>query len=132
MVVEKKEPPEPATRAREEPEIIDVDAEDEDVPLGLLETKAEFEELVIWGHESIADASADPYVRCMDEWMSLSGKVGLQDFSSPIHQVLNACRSILTMQKKVNERGLLRRVIDIPALLLNAISELETKRAFEA
>lgn len=75
VVIEKKDAPEPAGRAKDEPEVVDVDAEDEDLPLGALEAKAEFEEMVIWGHESVAEASADPYVRGVDEWMKLAEQV---------------------------------------------------------
>lgn len=63
-------------KQREEPEVIDVDGDaEEELPLGVLEAQAEFDEMVIWGHESVAEASADPYVRGVDEWMTLAGKV---------------------------------------------------------
>lgn len=45
------------------------------MPLGALEARAEFKEMVIWGHESVAEASADPYVRGVDEWVKLAGQV---------------------------------------------------------
>lgn len=73
VVVEKKDAaPE---RPVGETEVIDVDAEDDEMPLGELEKQAEFDEMVIWGHESVAEASADPYVRGVDEWMVLSEQV---------------------------------------------------------
>lgn len=74
IIVEKKEAAEPQAPSNEEPEVIDVDAED-DVPIGALETRAEFDEMMIWGHESTADASSDPYVRGVDEWMQLAEQV---------------------------------------------------------
>lgn len=78
VVVEKKEAPTSQTPSIERPEeVVDVDAEksDLDVPLGALETQADFAEMVIWGHESIAEASSDPYVRGVDEWIKLAEQV---------------------------------------------------------
>lgn len=57
------------------------DGEDDDddmVPLesvGKLQTTAEFDEVVIWGHEEMATASGDPYVRGMEEWIAVADKV---------------------------------------------------------
>lgn len=75
VVVDKTEPPEPRAPRPDEPEVVDLDAEDE-MPLGALDTKAEFDEMVIWGHESMADTS-DPYVRGIEEWMKVAEKVRL-------------------------------------------------------
>lgn len=74
MVVEKKDAPKPEAPRPDEPEVVDIDAEDE-LPLGALETRAEFDEMVIWGHESTAEASSDPYIRGVEEWMKLSEQV---------------------------------------------------------
>lgn len=74
VVVDKTEPPEPRAPRPDEPEVVDLDAED-DMPLGALDTKAEFDEIVIWGHESMADTSSDPYVRGVEEWMKVAEKV---------------------------------------------------------
>lgn len=73
-VVDKTEPPKPQEPRPDEPEVVDLEAEDE-MPLGALETKAEFDEIVIWGHESVADTNSDPYVRGVDEWIKLAEKV---------------------------------------------------------
>lgn len=79
VVVEKKDATAQSTgalRQRDEPEVIDVDADtEEEMPLGALEEQAEFDEMVIWGHESVAEASADPYVRGVDEWVTLAEQV---------------------------------------------------------
>ncbi len=56
-------------------EVVDVDGEDEQIERGAVETKAEFEAIVVWGHEATADAGADPYVRGVEEWISLAGEV---------------------------------------------------------
>ncbi|KAH8750745.1 ribonuclease H2, subunit C [Diaporthe sp. PMI_573] len=74
VVVDKTEPPKPQAPRPDEPEVVDLEAEDE-MPLGALETKAEFDEIVIWGHESVADTSSDPYVRGVEEWMEVAEKI---------------------------------------------------------
>ncbi|KAL1869924.1 hypothetical protein Daus18300_005385 [Diaporthe australafricana] len=73
VVVDKTEAPKPQAPRPDEPEVVDLDAEDE-MPLGALETKAEFDEMVIWGHESMADASSDQYVRGVEEWVAVAEK----------------------------------------------------------
>ena len=73
VVVEKQAPP-PA--ADEEVINVDQDEAEEHVSLGGLEAKAEFDELVVWGHESVADAAADPYVR-IEEWTALAEQVSI-------------------------------------------------------
>ncbi|ROW05182.1 hypothetical protein VSDG_00277 [Cytospora chrysosperma] len=70
VVVEKTDAPNPQASRPDEPEVIDVDTEDE-VPLGALETKAGFDEMMIWGHETMADAASDPYVRGVEEWIKI-------------------------------------------------------------
>ncbi len=57
-----------------EPEVIDVDAEDQ-VDMGTIESKAEFDEFVVWGHETMADAGTDHYVRSVQEWLTLADQV---------------------------------------------------------
>ncbi|EOO03832.1 putative dna replication licensing factor mcm6 protein [Phaeoacremonium minimum UCRPA7] len=74
VVMERKEPAEPNAARPEEPEVIDVDAAEEP-DMGSLETKAEFDELVVWGHEATADASADPYVRSVEEWLTVAEQI---------------------------------------------------------
>lgn len=75
LVVEKQQPQEPQPLKRPEADVVDVDVEDGDLPLGALETKAEFNEAVIWGHESMADISSDPYLRAVDEWIDMAAQV---------------------------------------------------------
>lgn len=74
VVVEKTNAPKPQASRPDEPEVIDIDMEDE-VPLGTLETKAEFDEMLIWGHETTADAASDPYVRGVEEWIRVAEQV---------------------------------------------------------
>ncbi len=59
-------------RRPEEDEVIDLDAQ---MPQGTLEVQAEFDDLIVWGHEATADAAADPYVRGLEEWLALAAKV---------------------------------------------------------
>ncbi|KAL1902299.1 hypothetical protein Sste5346_001275 [Sporothrix stenoceras] len=63
-------------------EVVDVDAtaaeqeaQRQRLDTGSLSVLAEFDEVVVWGHQSTADATTDPYVRSMDEWVSLSEKI---------------------------------------------------------
>ncbi|CAK7211235.1 hypothetical protein SEUCBS140593_001105 [Sporothrix eucalyptigena] len=63
-------------------EIVDVDAtaaeqeaQRQRLDTGELDVLAEFDEVVVWGHQSTADASTDAYVRSMEEWVALSEKI---------------------------------------------------------
>lgn len=76
MLVEKKDAPKSEPQRRiDEPEVVDLEADEDEVPLGALETQAEFDEMVVWGHESMADAVSDPYARGVEEWVQLSSQV---------------------------------------------------------
>lgn len=61
----------------EHSEVIDLDAE---LPQGSLEVQAEFDKLVVWGHETTVDGAADPYVRAVGEWIALAEKVRFVSF----------------------------------------------------
>lgn len=51
------------------------DEEDEDEPeVCILAEEAQFEEMIIWGHEVVVDEQ-DPYVRGVEEWMRFAGAV---------------------------------------------------------
>lgn len=55
---------------------VEEEGEAEDVPeVGIMEEQSEFEEVMVWGHEALPDDMADPYVKGMEEWISLAGKV---------------------------------------------------------
>ena len=71
-----------------EPKPVDADAingdgdaeipeEDREEPLevGALSGKTSFDEIVVWGHEAVADSSDDPYVRGVEEWISFAEQV---------------------------------------------------------
>lgn len=50
------------------------EAGEEEVHLGRLETKAEFAEFVVWGHETVNDAGNDVYTR-MEEWIGVAESI---------------------------------------------------------
>ncbi|CAD6503526.1 BgTH12-03188 [Blumeria graminis f. sp. triticale] len=37
-----------------------------------LEEKQEFEDIVVWGHETLPDESSDPYLRGINDWIALT------------------------------------------------------------
>lgn len=41
----------------------------------VVEEQSEFEDIMIWGHESLPDEMADPYVRGMEEWIQFAEMV---------------------------------------------------------
>ncbi|EEU38928.1 uncharacterized protein NECHADRAFT_43895 [Fusarium vanettenii 77-13-4] len=61
--------------AVEEPVVVIDDDEAEKGPAGTMQVTAEFDEMVIWGHETLVDAAEDPYIRSMEEWLQVAGQV---------------------------------------------------------
>lgn len=54
---------------------VDGDEEEEqEEDVRVLEEKAGFGEVMVWGHEVVPDG-ADPYVRGMEEWVAFAGLV---------------------------------------------------------
>lgn len=41
----------------------------------IAEARAEFEEIMVWGHEALPEDTADPYVRGLEEWISFAEQV---------------------------------------------------------
>ncbi|CRK19446.1 hypothetical protein BN1723_011871 [Verticillium longisporum] len=77
IVVEKQnktiEAPRPDAPPQEE-------EDDEDkIERGALRVTAEFEGMVVWGAESMADAATDPYVRGMEEWLQVAESIHQYD-----------------------------------------------------
>lgn len=70
VVVEKSDKIE-SRRPEEDEDMEDAEPQPE---LGAMDVKAEFDEIVIWGHESTADSS-DPYVRSIEEWLAVAEQV---------------------------------------------------------
>ncbi|KAK0714796.1 ribonuclease H2, subunit C [Lasiosphaeris hirsuta] len=65
----------PAPKGDEKEKAVDfVDVDAESGKTASLNVQAEFDEMVIWGHEAVAD-TADPYVRGMEEWLALADQI---------------------------------------------------------
>lgn len=47
----------------------------EEADVKVVEEQAGFEDIMIWGHESLPDEMADPYVRGMEEWIAFAETV---------------------------------------------------------
>ncbi len=56
-------------------EVINVEANQ--INLGTLEVRGEFDEMVVWEHEKTADATTDHYVRSVEEWLQVADQVRL-------------------------------------------------------
>lgn len=57
--------------------IIGEDGEDESAPrVGTMHTVTEFDKMVVWSHDALADASSDPYLRGVEEWLQVADSVG--------------------------------------------------------
>lgn len=53
------------------------DEDDEDViEESIMEEKADFEDLMVWGHEASPDEATDPYLRGIQEWIAFAEVVG--------------------------------------------------------
>ncbi|KAJ4323203.1 hypothetical protein N0V84_004466 [Fusarium piperis] len=74
VVVERRQDKEQQPVVEEQVVVID-DDEAEKEPVGAMQVTAEFDEMVIWGHETVADAAGDPYIRSMEEWLQVAGQI---------------------------------------------------------
>lgn len=43
--------------------------------LGTMHVVTEFDKLVVWSHDAVADASSDPYLRSVEEWFKVADSV---------------------------------------------------------
>ncbi|KAI1170823.1 ribonuclease H1 small subunit [Nemania sp. FL0916] len=77
VVVEKTDakPSAPTTRELGDEDVMAIDDPDDQLEVGEMKAKATFDELTIWGHESTSDSSVDPFMRGMQEWISLAEEV---------------------------------------------------------
>jgi ribonuclease H2 subunit C len=57
------------------PQYGEVDREEPAFEVGVIEEKANFEELVVWGHELLPYGTEDLYVRSLEEWIMFSKQV---------------------------------------------------------
>lgn len=42
---------------------------------GVMQVQAEFDEMVVWGHEAAVNAQDDPYIRGINEWLHVSERI---------------------------------------------------------
>lgn len=56
---------------------IDLEKEDDDdaPPVDKMKALAEFDEIMVWGHENVTNAADDTYVRSLEEWVEASERV---------------------------------------------------------
>lgn len=47
----------------------------ETVEVGKMAVMAEFEEMVVWGHESLAKSEDDGFVRGVEEWLRVAERI---------------------------------------------------------
>jgi len=64
--------PRPQQEKDEEEEDEEGEKEEE---VKVLEEQAEFEDVMVWGHEVVVDASEDCYVRGVEEWIGFAESV---------------------------------------------------------
>ncbi|KAK2070573.1 hypothetical protein P8C59_005058 [Phyllachora maydis] len=63
----------PAADAGEAPDL--ERGEEPEPELGGLEVRAGFDDVVVWGHDTAAEAATVPHVRAMEEWLDLADKI---------------------------------------------------------
>ncbi|RFU73986.1 ribonuclease h2 subunit c [Trichoderma arundinaceum] len=59
----------------EQPDVIVIGEDGEEgsaPPLGTMHTVTEFDKMVVWSHDTVADASSDPYLRGVEEWLQVA------------------------------------------------------------
>lgn len=55
---------------------IEDDEEAEDEPeVGIMEEQSTFDDVMVWGHETVPEDGADPFVKGMEEWISFAEQV---------------------------------------------------------
>jgi hypothetical protein len=72
---------------------IDEDEDEEEVADDIVveEESAEFDEIMVWGHESLPDAEDDPYIKGIQEWIQLAEKVFARDPILDMFANLKSC-----------------------------------------
>ncbi|KAL2761114.1 hypothetical protein ACRALDRAFT_1073328 [Sodiomyces alcalophilus JCM 7366] len=80
VVVEKQSENQPTEReARRHLDEVNGHEQEEDEgekeKLGAMQITAKFDQVVVWGHESTANAETDPHVRGMEEWVQVAERI---------------------------------------------------------
>lgn len=60
--------------AIEDDDVVEIE---EEADVKIMEEQSEFDHIMLWGHEALPDEIADPYVRGIEEWISLAEQVCL-------------------------------------------------------
>jgi hypothetical protein len=74
VMLEREAKPENRPISEESMEVVTIEDNDE-IERQTFRTTAEFDEVMVWGHETIADATGDPYVRSVEEWLTVADQV---------------------------------------------------------
>ncbi|KAI1765366.1 ribonuclease H1 small subunit [Hypoxylon sp. FL1150] len=74
-VVEMSEPKKPENTQEMAEELEVQNEQDEQPEVGVMQGKATFDEIMIWGHESLTDSNEDPYLRGVEEWISFAEQI---------------------------------------------------------
>ncbi|CAI6087779.1 unnamed protein product [Clonostachys chloroleuca] len=64
---------------------IDLEKEDDDdaPPVDKMKALAEFDEIMVWGHENVTNAADDTYVRSLEEWVEASERIHSYEKDTP-------------------------------------------------
>ncbi|KAH0496622.1 hypothetical protein TgHK011_003973 [Trichoderma gracile] len=70
----KDDAPEPA----EQPDVVMIGEDGDEGSasrLGTMHVVTEFDKMVVWSHDAVADASSDPYLRSVEEWFKVADSI---------------------------------------------------------
>lgn len=78
MVLEKTDktlPQQPANTIRDEDENEGMDDQPDETPVQVSRELTSFESFTVWGHDELAKAGEDVYIKGVEEWMALAKSV---------------------------------------------------------
>lgn len=75
----------------------ELEGEGPPVEVGVMLEQCHFDEFIVWGHEVLPDEKEDPYVRAVEEWISLAEAACFQPRRSSIRT--NCIRSTHTLYR---------------------------------
>lgn len=99
-------------------EELDEDEQLEDV--GILEGQAEFDEVMVWDHEALPDASTDTYVRGVEEWIAFAEQVGYDACFQRSTDSLRYTRTLHGLVKFPRNPGKPDRTIVVPESIVRS------------
>ncbi|KAM0255188.1 hypothetical protein ACHAQJ_006031 [Trichoderma viride] len=75
-VVLQRKDDEPSTAEQPDVVVIGGDGDEDSASrLGTMHTVTEFDKMVVWSHDALADASSDPYLRGVEEWLQVTDSI---------------------------------------------------------